>query len=66
MLIDEPGVGREMALRYASYFTHPGADVLFTELSGQIDRYAEQYREIADGTWEELTSSAKKSMAGNA
>ncbi len=66
MLIDEPWVGREMALRYASYFTHPGAETLFTDLSGQIDRYAEHYREIADGIWEELTSSAKKSIARRA
>lgn len=66
MLIDEPGVGREMALRYARYFTHLGAEVLFTELSGRIDRYADQYREIADGVWGELTSSAKRPLARNA
>lgn len=66
MLIDEPGVGREMALRYARYFTHPGAEALFTELRGQIDRYAEQYREIADGVWRKLSPSAKKSLARNA
>lgn len=66
MLIDEPCVGREMALKYAGYFTHPGAETLFTELSGQIDHYAEQYREIADEAWEELIVSAEQSVARNA
>ncbi len=65
MLIDEPRIGREMALRHARFFTHPGAEILFTELSGQIDRYAEQYREIADGAWEDLTSLARQSLARN-
>jgi MoaA/NifB/PqqE/SkfB family radical SAM enzyme len=66
MLIDEPCVGREMALQYARYFTHPGAEALFTELSDQIDHYAEQYREIADVAWDELNSSEKQSLARNA
>lgn len=66
MLIDEPCVGREMALRHAGYFTHPGAETLFTELSSQIDHYAEQYREIADDAWEELNASVKQAVAKNA
>jgi MoaA/NifB/PqqE/SkfB family radical SAM enzyme len=66
MLIDEPCIGREMALKYAGYFTHPGAETLFTELSGQIDYYAEQYGEIADEVWEELNASAEQSVARNA
>jgi MoaA/NifB/PqqE/SkfB family radical SAM enzyme len=66
MLIDEPCIGREMALKYAGYFTHPGAETLFTELSGQIDHYAEQYGEIADEVWEELNASAEQSGARNA
>lgn len=65
MLIDEPWVGREMALQHARYFTHPGAETLFTELGGQIYHYAEQYEEIADAVWEELNLSAKHSMARN-
>jgi MoaA/NifB/PqqE/SkfB family radical SAM enzyme len=66
MLIDEPCIGREMALKYAGYFTHPGAETLFTELSGQIDHYAEQYGEIADEVWEELNASAEQSVARKA
>ncbi len=66
MLIDEPCVGREMALRHAGYFTHPGAETLFTELSSQIDHYAEQYGEIADEAWEELNASVKQAVAKNA
>jgi MoaA/NifB/PqqE/SkfB family radical SAM enzyme len=63
MLIDEPSVGREMALRHARYLTHPGAEALFTELRGQIDRYAHHYRDIADVEWEKRTSSPKRSLA---
>ncbi len=66
MLIDEPWVGREMAFQYARYFTHPGAETLFSELHAQIDSYAEQYREIADGVWEELYPSARQSLAKKA
>jgi MoaA/NifB/PqqE/SkfB family radical SAM enzyme len=66
MLIDEPWVGREMALQYARYFTHPGAETLFGELSYQIDHYAKQYGQIADVAWDELNSSEKQSFARNA
>ena len=54
MLIDEPALGRDMALHYASRFTHPDAEVLFTELAEQIDCYASQYRVLADAAWEQL------------
>lgn len=66
MLIDEPWVGREMALHYARYFTHPGAETLFSELHDQIDHYAEQYGEIADKVWEGLNPSGKQPLARNA
>ena len=59
MLIDGPSVGREMALQYARYFTHPGAEALFSDLHGHIDDYAKHYKVIADVVWEELNSSAK-------
>ncbi len=54
MLIDEPALGRDMALHYASRFTHPDAEILFTELAEQIDSYASQYRVLADAAWEQL------------
>jgi hypothetical protein len=54
MLIDEPAQGRDMALNYARQFTHPDAEVLFTELADQIDGYARQFRPLADAAWEEF------------
>jgi hypothetical protein len=54
MLIDEPAQGRDIALNHASRFTHPDAEVLFTELAEQMDEYARQLRPLADAAWEEF------------
>jgi MoaA/NifB/PqqE/SkfB family radical SAM enzyme len=53
LLIDHPEDGREFALRHARYFTHEGAEQLFTEFAQAIDRYAEAYGEIAEEAWRE-------------
>jgi hypothetical protein len=53
LLIDHPEDGREFALRHAGYFTHEGAEQLFTEFAQAIDRYAEAYGEIAEEAWRE-------------
>jgi hypothetical protein len=52
MLVDEPTVLREAVVRHGAHPTHPGAETLVTELKGQIDEYARQYRAIADDVWE--------------
>jgi len=54
MLIDEPAQGRDLALNYARRFTHPGAEILFTELAERIDLYSRQYKPLADAAWEEF------------
>jgi hypothetical protein len=54
MLIDEPAQGRDIALNHASRFTHPAAELLFTELADQIDDYASQFKPFADAAWEEF------------
>jgi len=54
MLIDEPAQGRDIALNHASRFTHPDAEVFFTELAEQMDEYARQFRPLADAAWEEF------------
>ena len=53
MLIDEPAQGRDIALNHACHFTHPDAEVLFTELADQIDEYSQQFKPLADAAWEE-------------
>jgi MoaA/NifB/PqqE/SkfB family radical SAM enzyme len=54
MLIDQPHQGRDLALNYANYFTHPGAQGLFTDLAPHIDRYAQEYGTIVDAHGQEL------------
>jgi MoaA/NifB/PqqE/SkfB family radical SAM enzyme len=67
MLIDEPAQGRELALKYARRFTHPGAETLFTELAEQIDGYSCQFKPLADAAWEEYQlnkTNKRKAAAG--
>jgi MoaA/NifB/PqqE/SkfB family radical SAM enzyme len=56
-LIDHPEHGREFALKHAKYFTHEGAENLFTDHAQAIDAYAKAYGEIADAAWKERTTS---------
>jgi len=56
-LIDHPEAGRKFALRHAKYFTHEGAEQLFTEFAQAIDRYAKAYEEIAEAAWKKKIES---------
>ena len=62
MLIDAPEIGREMTSQPGVYFTHPGAEILFSHLSDSIDQYSKEYGLIADRVWEELNQKTKKTM----
>jgi MoaA/NifB/PqqE/SkfB family radical SAM enzyme len=55
MLIDRPELAREMTSLPGVFFTHPGADTFFTDLSRSMDQYAEEYASIADPVWIELS-----------
>jgi MoaA/NifB/PqqE/SkfB family radical SAM enzyme len=57
LLIDHPRQGREFALQHAKYFTHEGAEQLFTEFAQAIDDYAKTYGEIAEAAWKEKIES---------
>ncbi len=52
-LIDHPQKGREFALQHAKYFTHEGAEQLFTDFAPAMDRYSEAYGKIAEDAWKE-------------
>jgi MoaA/NifB/PqqE/SkfB family radical SAM enzyme len=56
-LIDHPEQGREFALKHAKYFTHEGAENLFTDFAPTIDAYAKAYGEIAEAAWKERMAS---------
>jgi MoaA/NifB/PqqE/SkfB family radical SAM enzyme len=53
LLMDHPQQGREFALQLAKYFTHEGAEQLFTDFAQAIDEYAKAYGEIAEAAWKE-------------
>jgi MoaA/NifB/PqqE/SkfB family radical SAM enzyme len=57
LLIDHPQQGKEIALQHAKYFTHEGAERLFTEFAHAIDTYAKAYEEIAEAAWRERKGS---------
>jgi MoaA/NifB/PqqE/SkfB family radical SAM enzyme len=52
-LIDHPEQGKEIALKFARYFTHEGAEEFFKGLSPDIDAYSKAYGEIAEAAWKE-------------
>jgi MoaA/NifB/PqqE/SkfB family radical SAM enzyme len=56
-LIDHPAHGKELALKFAKYFTHEGAEGFFTELAAAIDGYSKTYGKIAEAAWKERTES---------
>jgi MoaA/NifB/PqqE/SkfB family radical SAM enzyme len=53
LLMDHPDQGQEIALQHAKYFTHPGADRLFTDFAQDIRHYAQTYGDIAETAWKE-------------
>jgi len=64
MLIDHPHQGRDLALNYAGYFTHPSARALFTDLAPDIDRYAQEYETSGDAARQEPFAEGVELEAG--
>ncbi len=59
MLVDHPEVGREMALNHGAYFTHEGADLIFTQLADSMDEFADSYKSFADPAWQAYSQSRR-------
>ncbi|MBW2078680.1 MAG: radical SAM protein, partial [Deltaproteobacteria bacterium] len=53
MIIDNPHVMRDVIQKNRPYFTHPGAEEIYTFRSKYMDRYAEKYGKLADRVWKE-------------
>jgi MoaA/NifB/PqqE/SkfB family radical SAM enzyme len=51
MIIDNPHVMREVIATNQPYFTHPGAEEIYTRKAGDMDRYANTYACLADMVW---------------
>jgi len=64
MIIDNPQVMREVIEKNHPYFTHPGAEEIYTFRSKYMDRYAERYGELADRVWKEEYLNMKEAGEG--
>jgi MoaA/NifB/PqqE/SkfB family radical SAM enzyme len=53
MIIDNPRVMREVIADNHPYFTHPGAEEIYTFRSKYMDQYAARYGELAERVWRE-------------
>jgi MoaA/NifB/PqqE/SkfB family radical SAM enzyme len=52
MLVDKPSAARELAFSTGAYFTHEGAEAIFTMLARDMDKYAQDYKTYADCAWD--------------
>ncbi len=53
MIIDNPSVMREVIDQNRPYFTHEGAEEIYTEKARLMDDYARRYGELAERIWAE-------------
>ncbi len=53
MIIDNPHVMREVIEETKPYFTHPGAEEIYTKKSHNMDAYAERFARFADQVWQD-------------
>jgi MoaA/NifB/PqqE/SkfB family radical SAM enzyme len=51
VIIDKPEISRKAIAQHGAYFTHQGAEIVYTELADEMDRYAAEYGKIADTLW---------------
>ncbi len=51
MIIDNPYVMRDVIKTDRPYFTHPGAEQIYTSLAGKVDEYASSYGPLAEKVW---------------
>ena len=60
IIIDKPEVSRNAILEHGAYFTHEGAEIVYQDLSSQIEQYAKEYGDIADSLWEKYFQSKEE------
>lgn len=51
MIIDNPHVMRELIDETRPYFTHPGAEEIYTLMSQEMEAYARNFAKLADRVW---------------
>jgi MoaA/NifB/PqqE/SkfB family radical SAM enzyme len=52
IIIDKPEISRNVISEHGAYFTHEGAEIIYKDLSSQMDQYAKQWGAIADPLWQ--------------
>jgi MoaA/NifB/PqqE/SkfB family radical SAM enzyme len=65
MIIDNPHVMRDVIKKNCPYFTHPGAEEIYTFRSKYMDNYATAYAPVADWVWKEEYLNLKQAGQGN-
>lgn len=63
MIIDNPHVMRELIEETKPYFTHPGAEEIYTQKSREMDAYAERFAFFADRIWEDEYINGRTEMS---
>jgi MoaA/NifB/PqqE/SkfB family radical SAM enzyme len=53
MIIDNPHVMRDVIAKNHPYFTHPGAEEIYTSKAQEMDSYAHRYGILAEQVWYE-------------
>ena len=64
MIIDHPHVMRDVIKKNCIYFTHPGAEEIYTFRSKYMDNYAKTYAPLADWVWKEEYLNLKEAGQG--
>jgi sulfatase maturation enzyme AslB (radical SAM superfamily) len=59
MIIDNPNVMQEVIEETKPYFTHPGAEEIYTTKRHEMDDYAERFAELADRVWQNEYTNAQ-------
>jgi hypothetical protein len=52
MIIDHPGVLRDVCAQCQPHPTHPGSECLITTLCGALDEYASAVAQVLDPAWQ--------------
>lgn len=51
-IIDKPDISRNAISQHNAYFTHEGAEIIYKDLTHEIDDYAKKYAAVADPLWD--------------
>lgn len=60
IVIDKPDTSRKVIAQCTPYFTHEGAELIYTELADRMNEYTEEYAVIADSLLEKYFPDRKE------